>query len=267
MIDIKNIRFSYKKSKDVFDNFSLQLDSPGIYGLLGENGIGKTTLLKMISTLYFPSYGKILIDGKDSRQREVETLAKLYFMPDTIDSYWMKFQDFVENHAVFYDNFSPEILDDCFNCFHVDRQQTIKSMSLGERKKAFCSFALAAGTEILLMDEPTNGMDVPSKKIFRQLLMRHIREDQYVLISTHLINDVEKLLDHYIILNHDNRPFNASAQEIMEKYAFVTQLTQEEALYAEPCVNGYKAIVPNQGEPTDIDLEMLFNAVNSGGLK
>ena len=267
MINIQHIQFSYKNTKDVFNNFNLQITSHGIYGLLGENGIGKTTLLKMISTLYFPAFGKILIDEKDTKERDIETLSKLYFMPDTISNCRMKFKDFAQSYATFYSNFNSDILNDCIESFHLDPNQTITSMSMGERKKAFCSFALAVGTEILLMDEPTNGLDIPSKKIFRQLLMRHIREDQYVLISTHLVNDVEKLLDHYIILNHSNKPFIASEQEINERYTFTTQLTSEGALYSEPCASGYKVIVPNQGESSDIDLEMLFNAVIKGSLE
>ena len=267
MIKIQHIQFSYKDTKNVFSNFSLQINTPGIYGLLGENGIGKTTLLKLISTLYFPSFGKILIDGKDIKERDVEALSKLYFMPDTINNCRMKFKDFAQSYATFYNNFNPDILNDCIESFHLNPNQTITSMSMGERKKAFCSFTLAIGTEILLMDEPTNGLDIPSKKIFRQLLMRHIREDQCVLISTHLVNDVEKLLDHYVILNHSNQPFMASEQEINERYTFTTQLTPDGALYSEPCASGYKVIVPNYGESSDIDLEMLFNAVINGNLK
>ena len=266
MIQINDVTFGYSLEKKVFDGLNFTLSTPGIYGLLGLNGSGKTTLLNLLSSLFFADQGSILIDGQDVTKRETSTLAKIYFMPAEIPEMAMKFKDFINYYTPLYPHFNKEVLQDCLNQFQVNTEERINDLSLGEKKKAFISFALAVRAEILMMDEPTNGLDIPSKKIFRQLLMRYMSESQQVIISTHLVSDVANLLDHFIILKADGKVFSASTAEITERYAFVRQLNNENVLYAEPCADGYKVIKSNEGEETDIDIELLFNAIIEGGM-
>ena len=266
MIQINDLTFGYSTEKNVFDRLTLSLDSPGIYGLLGLNGSGKTTLLGLLSGLMFADQGGILIGGQDVTRRETSTLEKLYYLPSEMPETTMKFKDFIKNYSPLYPHFNKEVLQDCLKQFQVKTDERISDLSLGGKKKAFISFALAIGAEILMMDEPTNGLDIPSKKIFRQLLMRYVSESQQVIISTHLVGDVANLLDHFIILKANDKVFSASAAEITKKFAFVRQLSNENVLYAEPCAEGYKVIKPNEGEETTIDIELLFNAIIEGGL-
>ena len=267
MIALHNISFSYEDTGNIFQAFNLDFNEPGIYGLLGENGIGKTTLLKMMSGIYFPIVGEIKIDGKNVSERDVETMSKIYFMPDTISDVNFTFKKFVAAYSPFYDNFSKDILDDCLKSFGIDADRKISAMSLGEKKKAIVSFSLAVQTEILLMDEPSNGMDIPSKKIFRQLLMKYCGDDQYIIISTHLVSDVENILDHFVIIADKENAFSASSSEITERYTFGTAPSAEGAIYAEKSAGGYKVILPNEGEESEIDIVMLFNAVTKGLIK
>lgn len=266
MIQINDVTFGYSAGKNVFDRLNLSLSTPGIYGLLGLNGSGKTTLLNLLSSLIFADQGGILIDGQDVTKRETSTLEKIYYMPSEMPETNMTFKDFIKNYSPLYPYFNKEVLQDCLKQFQVNTDERISDLSLGGKKKVFISFAIAVGAELLLMDEPTNGLDIPSKKIFRQLLMRHVSESQQVIISTHLVGDVANLLDHFIILKDNGKVFSASAAEITEKFAFVRQLTNENVLYAEPCAEGYKVIKPNEGEETDIDIELLFDAIIEGGL-
>ena len=267
MITLQNITFAYEDTGNIFKTLNLELNEPGIYGLLGENGIGKTTLLKLISGIYFAIVGEIKIDDKDVSQRDVDTMSKIYFMPDTISDVNLTFDNFVKCYSVFYEKFSKDILDDCLKSFGIDGSSKISAMSLGEKKKAFISFALAVQTEILLMDEPSNGLDIPSKKIFRQLLMKYCGDEQYIVISTHLVSDVENILDHFIILTDKENAFSASSSEITERYTFGTSPSAEGAIYSETSAGGYKVILPNEGEESEIDTVMLFNAVTKGLIK
>ena len=267
MITLHNVTFAYEDTGNIFKSLNLELNEPGIYGLLGENGIGKTTLLKLMSAVYFAIVGEIKIDDKDVSKRDVETMSKIYFMPDTISDVNLTFDNFVKCYSPFYENFSKDILDDCLKSFGIDSSRKISAMSLGEKKKAFMSFALAVQTEILLMDEPSNGMDITSKKIFRQLLMKYCGDEQYIIISTHLVSDVENILDHFIILTDKENAFSASSSEITERYTFGTSSSAEGALYAEKSAGGYKVIMPNEGEESEIDITMLFNAVIKGAIK
>ena len=261
MIKIEDVNFGYASGKHVFDALNVEWKEPGVYGLLGLNGSGKTTLLKLLSSLIFPNKGTITIDGEDVTKREVSTLSKMYFLADEAEGLKMKFRDFVKNYAPFYDHFNAEVLADCLQQFKVDEEVRIDKMSLGEKKKAFVSFALAVGTEILLLDEPTNGLDILSKKVFRQLLMKYIGDDQTVIIATHLVCDIANLLDHFIILKEDGKAFSQSSVALTKRYAFVKQRDEQGALYAEPCAEGYRVIKANEGEETAIDIELLFNAV------
>ena len=266
MIQISDLNFGYAAEKKVFDGLNLTLGAPGIYGLLGLNGSGKTTLLNLLSSLIFPDQGSILIEGEDVTQRRTSTLERLYYLPSETPESTMKFKEFIRYYTPLYPHFNHEVLSDCVAQFQVDVNERIDKLSLGGKKKAFISFALAVGAEILMLDEPTNGLDIPSKKVFRKLLMRYVGEGQQVIIATHLVADVAHLLDQFIILKADGKAFSASAAEISERFAFVRQLDPEGALYAEPCAEGYKVIRAREGEDTDIDIELLFNAVIEGGL-
>ncbi len=264
MIDISHLRFGYSAGKNIFNGLDLRLHTPGIYGLLGLNGSGKTTLLKLLSGLIFPDEGRILIAEEDVTERKTSTLERLYYLPAEAPETTQRLKDFIKYYSPLYPHFNKEVLHDCLEQFQVNTDERICNLSLGGKKKAFISFALAVGAEILLMDEPTNGLDIPSKKIFRQLLMRYVGESQQVIISTHLVGDVANLLDHFVILKENGKVFSASAGEITGQYAFARQLNQEDVLYAEPCAEGYKVIKTNEGEDTGIDIELLFNAIIEG---
>ena len=125
-----------------------------------------------------------------------------------------------------------------------------------------------SGTKVLLMDEPTNGLDIPSKSQFRKVIAQHMTEDRTLIISTHQVHDVESLLDHILILSPQKLLLNASVAEIQEKYTFEyrTPDQMQDVLYAEPSLQGNAVVAPRKaGSPeTQVNLELLFNAVNEG---
>ena len=135
---------------------------------------------------------------------------------------------------------------------------------MGQKKKAYMSFALATNTKYLFMDEPTNGLDIPSKSQFRKVIAQHMTEDRTIIISTHQVHDVEQLLDHILILDQRSMLLNASVQEITDKYTFEYRVPQEmddSVLYAEPTLQGNAVIAERKAgdAETQINLELLFN--------
>ncbi len=269
MIEVKNISFKYAGQKDlVFDDFSLELKQDNIYGLLGKNGTGKSTLLYLISGLLRPKTGTVRFDGIETKLRKPETLQEIFIVPEEFDLPTMSLGDYVKINSPFYPLFSSQVLEACLQDFELTTDVKLNALSMGQKKKVFMAFALATNTKVLLMDEPTNGLDIPSKSQFRKVISQYMSGDRILIISTHQVHDVESLLDHILILSPQRLLLNASVAEIQEKYTFEyrTPAEMDDALYAEPSLQGNAVIAPRQeGSPeTQVNLELLFNAVTQG---
>ena len=266
MIEVKNISFKYAGQKDlVFDDFSLELKQDNIYGLLGKNGTGKSTLLYLISGLLRPKKGTVLFDGIETKLRRPETLSEIFIVPEEFDLPAMSLNDYVKINRPFYPLFSTQVLEACLNDFELPMDLKLNALSMGQKKKVFMSFALAANTKLLLMDEPTNGLDIPSKSQFRKVVTQYMSGDRTLIISTHQVHDVESLLDHILILSQQKLLLDASVADIQEKYTFEyrTPSEMEDVLYAEPSLQGNAVIAPRKEDDpeTQVNLELLFNAV------
>ena len=276
MIDIHRISFSYAGSKQqVFKDFSLQLDTNKIYGLLGKNGTGKSTLLYLISGLLHAKRGMVYFDNKDTSKRLPETLQEIFIVPEEFDLPAMSLEEYVSLNEPFYPRFSREVLNNSLTDFELPTSLQLNTLSMGQKKKVYMSFALAAGTKLLLMDEPTNGMDIPSKAQFRRAVANNMTADRTLIISTHQVHDVEQLLDHILILSQRSLLLDSSVADICEKYRFEYRASgsdMSDVVYAEPSLQGNAVMARRQegDEETQLNLELLFDAVISGkteGLK
>ncbi|MBQ4023130.1 MAG: ABC transporter ATP-binding protein [Prevotella sp.] len=270
MIDIQNINFKYAGSKEqIFSDFSLQLNENNIYGLLGKNGTGKSTLLYLISGLLHPQGGTVTVDGYASRDRRPEMLEEIFIVPEEFELPAMTLDEYVRINQPFYPRFSREVLRSCLEDFDLPTSLKLQSLSMGQKKKVFMSFALAAGTRLLLMDEPTNGLDIPSKTQFRRAVANNMSDDRTLIISTHQVHDVEALLDHILILTRSRLLLDASVGDICEKYAFEFRSPgsdMSDVVYSEPSMQG-NAVIAERAEgmnETQLNLELLFNAVSTG---
>lgn len=267
MISVNNINFKYAGQKEqVFHDFSLQLNENNIYGLLGKNGTGKSTLLYLIAGLLRPSHGEVFIDGILSSARRPEILQELFIVPEEFDMPAMTLDQYVKIHKPFYPNFSQEVLENCLKDFEMPTAMKLQSLSMGQKKKVFMSFALASGTRLLLMDEPTNGLDIPSKMQFRRVVANNMTDDRTLIISTHQVHDVESLLDHILILSQSQLLLDASVSDICDRYSFEYRTPgtiDDDVLYSEPSVQGNAIICPRKEDmdETPLNLELLFNAV------
>ena len=268
MINITNLHFGYKKRK-IFNGLSLTLQAGHIYGLLGKNGTGKSTLLKSIAGFLFPDKGTVEVMGfvPGKRQpaflQDVFMVAEEFYLPD------VSVQKYVKLNANFYPKFNHEQFGRYLNEFEIPLENTLQSMSYGQKKKVLICFGLACNTALLLMDEPTNGLDIISKSKFRKVIAGAITDEKCIVISTHQVKDLESLIDRITIIDEGQILFDQTIDNINRKIQFKISFDNEEvreALYREPSLQGNAIVCANyEGEDTKPDLELLYKAVVTNG--
>lgn len=267
MIQINNLTFGYSKQDILFTDLNLSLDKGGVYGLLGKNGAGKSTLLKIIAGLLFPQEGNCCTLGQQAQRRLPSMLADIYFISEEIYLPKMTATHYVKLYSVFYPNFEHTLFQSYMDEFNLKKNKPLTSLSYGQKKKFLIAFGLATRCRLLMLDEPTNGLDIPSKSQFRKLIASSMSDEQLIIISTHQVHDIEKLIDTVVILDQANIIFNASLVEIGRRLSFEQQQAESaisECIYYEKSFGGYTVIKENNNdEETDINLEVLFNAVIS----
>ena len=204
MISIKNVKFGYRSHQEVLDGFSLDFSQSGIYGLLGKNGTGKSTLLYLMMGLLRPQKGSVTIDGISSSLRKPEVLQEMFLVPEEYDLPRISLKKYVKSIKPFYPRFSDELLEKSLANFEMTSNIDLGSLSMGQKKKVYMSIALATNTRFLLLDEPTNGLDILSKSQFRKAVIEGMNDEKTVIVSTHQVHDVERLLDHVCIIERNN---------------------------------------------------------------
>ena len=269
MIRIEKLGFSYNESRNkgtdyVLKDIDMTLEEGRIYGLLGENGVGKTTLLTLLCGLKKAQEGRIDVDGHNPYDREPSHLSNQYYLSDEVPAANMNAVDYARNYGKFWDRFDFGTFAEIIDLFEVDPQQKMSKMSFGQLKKTHIAFALACNTKYLFMDEPTNGLDIPSKAQFRKAVTKYTREDSTILISTHQVRDLESIIDPIIILDRRDVLLNASLEKIAEKLYFdYSNERKEGTLYSEMTPGGNIQVMINAtGEESKVNIEALFNAVH-----
>lgn len=261
MITLKELSFSYSRKKEVLDRINLEVGSGHICGLLGKNGEGKTTLLNLLSGQIFPDQGSCLVLEEIPAERNARFLQQIFLLPEEISMPEVTAIEYIKMYAPFYPTFRDDICKACVESFEINLSDRLSKMSQGQRKKVAITLALAAHTPLLLMDEPTNGLDIPSKATFRRLVASLIDDNQTVIISTHQVWDLESLIDTVLILDQRQILLNKTLNEIGEKLYFGPLLPEEKALYSEPTPQGTIGVTARDGkEETVVSLELLFNA-------
>jgi len=262
MIKINDLGFYYNKKRPVFEHVSFDIRS-GIYGLLGENGVGKTTLLHIISGLCFPKSGTCKVFDYESMYRNPDMLKQLFFLPEEFQAPSLPIMDFVRSNSAFYPDYSQEQFENYLGEFQVEKDRKMSELSFGQKKKVLIAFALALNTPLTLLDEPTNGLDIPAKSQFRKIIASAFDEQRCIIISTHQVRDLESLIDPIIILDRNQILLNNSVEEITKKLLFsYTSYKPDEALYCEQTMQGYASVQVNEyAEESTMNIEALFNTV------
>ncbi len=262
MIRTENLSVAYGRGRKVLDGISMDLAEGKIHGLLGLNGSGKTTLLKTICGLIIPQSGSVEIDGADSSRRLPSMLCRLVYVPEEFSLPATTLGGLVATTRGFYPTFSQEMFDNCCRQFRVTADMELGNGSLGETKKAYLAFAIACNTPYLIMDEPTNGLDIPSKAAFRRLIASCACPEKTIIISTHQVADLDKLLDNIVIMDKNGIFFNYPTADISTRLQFGLSEDMGEVIYSEESLTGSIGVGRNAtGEESPVDLGLLFNAV------
>jgi ABC-2 type transport system ATP-binding protein len=266
MIDVNDLHFSYKAGQVLFNGLTMKLQTGSITGLLGKNGAGKTTLLKLLAGSLQPCQGEITVIGHKPRKREVTFLRDVYFVTEDFRLPSVTIENYMKAFSPFYPTFDNAMMYTTLKQFGLDPNDYIQVLSHGQKKKFLIAFALSTRCRLLIFDEPTNGLDIPSKSLFRKILAGSLDENQLVIISTHQVRDVENLIDTIIILDEGKVIFQEAISTISGKVCFMsgTSGDLDQALYSEAVPGGYKLILPNDNTETEVDIELLFNAITSG---
>ena len=264
MFTISNLTFSYnKRYGDLFHDFSLELNAGNVYGLLGKNGAGKSTLIYLMTGLLTPASGEVLMDGENVRKRLPKTMSDFFLVPEEFDLPRLTLKKYVSINAPFYPRFSMEDMQRYLDIFDMGGDMNVKlhALSMGQRKKVFMAFAFATNTRVLIMDEPTNGLDIPSKSQFRKLVTTCMSDDKMMLISTHQVRDISDILDHVTIIDQSRVLLNTSMADVTSRLAFRPLREGDQPIFVLQSPYGPLGAVPaHDCEETKVDLEMLFNA-------
>jgi len=266
MVEIENLSFGYPDRPLLLEHLHLRLVQGHIYGLLGKNGAGKSTLLKNMVGLAFPQLGHCLLHGKPTSCRLPSTLEEVYFLPEEVYTPALAGQQFVTRTAGFYPRFSAADFQRYLHEFDVPLHAVVNQLSFGQQKKFMIAFGLATNTNLLVLDEPTNGLDIPSKAQFRRLIASTLTPERCVVISTHQVRDLDNLIDTVVVLHEQRIVLNHDLDQLAERLTFtaVSPTNIHEALYAEDSIRGQQGILPNlTGRSSKIDLELLFNAITA----
>ncbi len=265
MLTVRQLNFYYPNSRPVLKSINLDLHKGNIYGLFGKNGEGKSTLMKIMTGLLFPKSGTCALLGESTKKRNVEALQHVFFVPEDFELPSLSIATFEKVQSPFYPKFSKEQFYELIEEFKLSPANIISKLSFGQKKKVLIAFGLSTNTKVLLMDEPTNGLDIPSKSQFRKVMASAVDEGTCIVISTHQVRDLHSLINHVVILDNAHVVFNQSLETVSEGLWFGKALNPEEPsiLYSESSFGGKTILTRNDREETEVDLELLFNGVLS----
>ncbi|MFN8437160.1 MAG: ABC transporter ATP-binding protein [Cytophagales bacterium] len=262
MIEIKDLVFKYGK-KEVYNGLSLTFEKGNIYGLLGKNGTGKSTLFRNICGLLYPQSGSVITFEFNAKERNPNMLNRLFLLPEEFHVPPISVKDFASSLAPFYSNFSQQLFEELLNDFQISQDNNLSQMSLGQKKKALIAFSLATNTELLMMDEPTNGLDIMSKVQFKKVMSKVSSQDKCIIISTHQVKDIENLVDRLTVIDSGNLLFDQSMVDISKKLNFSNHIQKPiTALYTDETLKGFECIEINESNlDSKVDLELLYKGI------
>lgn len=268
MVAFKDVCFSYRRNVPVLSNLSLQIEPGTVCGLLGRNGVGKSTMLYLTAGLLRPRSGQVLCNGYIPSDRQVNFLNDIFIVPEEFDLPPITLDEYVRINSVFYPKFNLDLMHSILEIFALPGNINLGALSLGQKKKAFLSFALACNTSILLLDEPTNGLDITAKRMFRAAITAAMTDDKTIIISTHQVYDVENILDHVVIADNNRILLNRPMIDIQTKLRFgYTQDPElaKRALFSIPMPGGFNVVefLDDPDRETEVNLETLFELTNS----
>lgn len=261
MLTTHNIFFRYPKSKkNLYDNLSLSFYPGEIYGLMGQNGEGKSTLLKLLCGLLTPQKGHVSWNNIPVKGRKF--LQNLFFLPEETDLPHLNLKKYTSLLAPLYPNFSYQFFKQVCEQFCLETEQSMRLMSLGQKKKSLIAFGLATRVPLIILDEPTNGLDIFSKNVLRSLLATMKSPNQTIIISTHQARDIQEITTGLMILQNNQIVFNYTVEFLKKHIVITDQKATEHTLFTSSQGDIYHNISIKTESNTNnlLDLELLYLA-------
>lgn len=270
MINIQNLSFSYKM-KPVFKDLNMEFKAGHIYGLLGKTGTGKSSILRNVAGLLFPHSGNLTVNNFKPSARKPGFLKDIFFVPEEFYLRDITLEALIKYNAPFYPRFNSDQFRNYITAFDIPADRTIQNLSYGQKKKVLISFALATNTRVLLMDEPTNGLDIIDKSQFRKILAEALDEHRCIIISTHQVKDLENLIDHITVMDAGKILFDENIENITNRLSFRFARDKADitdAFYSESSLIGHVIVTENtEGDESKLDLELLYKAIITNSSK
>lgn len=214
LLEINNLNKSFD-NKEILKDINLSIQSGKIIGLLGKNGVGKTTLIKLINDLLTPTSGEILIKGQ---KIGVETKKVISYLPErTYLNKQMKVSEVISYFGDFYDNFDSEKAKKLLKDLDLDINQKLTQMSKGMQEKVQLVLVMSRNADLYVLDEPLGGVDPATRDYILDTILSNFNENASVIISTHLISDIEKILDEVIFIDKGQIVLQSDADKLRKK--------------------------------------------------
>jgi ABC-2 type transport system ATP-binding protein len=264
MITTKQLGFGYsRKRPPLFDGLDLELPAGTICGMLGANGAGKSTLLKILAGLIFPQQGSCDVLGYTPGARLPSFLADIFLLPEEIHTPALNAEQYASLYGSLYPRFDRAQFFALLNEFALPLDRKASTFSHGQKKKFLLAFGIATNTRLLIMDEPTNGLDIPSKSQFRKVLINHFDPARSFIISTHQVHDLQSLIDSVLVIAEGKILLHASLETVAQRLSVeVEHQSPQHALFFEQTLDGYRVLRENQsGVDSSVDLSLLFGFV------
>ena len=209
-LEIKNLNMGYKNK--VLDNLNLELEKGQIVGLVGPNGAGKSTLLRILAGLEKTYSGSVIIDGEEISYKTADIIS---YQPDKFAlSNKLSVKEVVRTYKAFFKDFDEEKFYRIYKEFNLPEKAKVREMSKGMREKMQIALSLSRKAEIFLLDEPISGVDPSARKAIIETILNNFDEDSLIILSTHLINQIEPLLDRVLFLSDGKISVNKTIDEI-----------------------------------------------------
>jgi ABC-2 type transport system ATP-binding protein len=230
------------------------------------NGAGKSTLLKLVSGLLFAKSGTVRALGRDPAARQPSFLVDVFVLAEDAQAPSMQARDYLRARAPFYPRFDQTLFERYLRELELPQVGNLAALSHGQQKKFLLAFGLATQAKLVLLDEPTNGLDIPSKSVLRRVITEALTPERIFVISTHQVRDLGALMDPIVILHQGRVLLHNTLNELGARLRMTQQSSPPAAdadlLFSEPAIGGFWSVWRGGGDGP-LDLEVLFNAVVS----